>query len=385
MPIPRTDLDDRTFAMLVEQAVKSIPRHAPEWTAHHRQDPGVTFIELFAWLTEMQQYYLNQIGEANYRKFLKLLGERPAEATSAKTDVTFSLKEDVFRDVVIPKGTKLCTDDNIIFETEEPLLLTFAFLEQVSSSTAAGIRDNTDVNMPRRQPPFFAFGEQAEAGSKLYLGFGKRLFFTWEELPGAYSDRVREDLSRKPGLEWTKTARIQKSSDETTIYLARGDYRAKLIRKDGEHKIELTVNDELKDVFFAERGTDGLGVFLQPFSAGKPISLSFTLFEDYPVKPGSHGDEPVVVFPSASICWEYANCCNAWRPACHRVRLHRYAFPERPALFHCAHGHVAACDCRAPPNSSIGCEPPCWKPDMSCRRRSMQSCSTQSVRSKGIA
>lgn len=316
MAIPRTNLDDKTFDTLVEEALRIIPGHAPDWTNHNRQDPGITLVELFAWLTEMQQYYLNQIGEANYRKYLKLLGDRPAEATLAKTDVTFSLNSEVLRDVVVPKGTKLLgKGENVVFETEESLLLTSASLEQVLSSSAAGLRDNTDVNIPRRQPPFFAFGEEAETGSILYLGFGKRTFFTWHDLPGAYSDRVRELLDLKYGLAWAKTARIRSWGDRK-IRIARGDHTAdlKLEGSGAEFRVELTVDDEQEplDTFFADE--DSLQVFLQPFSGGRLISLSFTVFDDYPIPRGRHGNETDVAFPSASVGWEYANRAGKWSP-----------------------------------------------------------------------
>ena len=43
------NLDDQTFAEIVEEAVKSIPTVFPEWTDHNAHDPGITLQELFAW------------------------------------------------------------------------------------------------------------------------------------------------------------------------------------------------------------------------------------------------------------------------------------------------------------------------------------------------
>jgi len=75
MTLPNLNLDDKTFKELVEEAKKHIPLYAPEWTDYSTHDPGMTLIELFAWITEMQLYYLNQITEENKKKFLKILGE----------------------------------------------------------------------------------------------------------------------------------------------------------------------------------------------------------------------------------------------------------------------------------------------------------------------
>lgn len=74
MSLPKENLDNKTFDELVKEAVTRIPVYAPEWTDHNAHDPGITFIELFSWLVEMQLYRLNRITDENYRKFLKLIG-----------------------------------------------------------------------------------------------------------------------------------------------------------------------------------------------------------------------------------------------------------------------------------------------------------------------
>ena len=82
LPIP--NLDDKTFAQLADEAVKTIPRLAPQWTDHNLHDPGMTMLDLFAWLTEMQQFYMDQIRPDSERNYLKLLGVRPHDASPAR-------------------------------------------------------------------------------------------------------------------------------------------------------------------------------------------------------------------------------------------------------------------------------------------------------------
>jgi hypothetical protein len=60
-------------ADLVQEARALIPRRAPAWTDHNVHDPGITFIELFAWLVEMQLYQLNRVGERPSRSVRKAL------------------------------------------------------------------------------------------------------------------------------------------------------------------------------------------------------------------------------------------------------------------------------------------------------------------------
>ena len=91
MPLPVPDLDDRSFQDLVNEARRRIPLYCPEWTDHNLSDPGITLIELFAWMTEVLIYRLNKVPEKNYVKFLELLGVRLAPATAASAEVTFRL------------------------------------------------------------------------------------------------------------------------------------------------------------------------------------------------------------------------------------------------------------------------------------------------------
>ena len=63
MPIVLPNLDDRTFVDLVEEARTLIPTHAPEWTDHNPSDPGITLVELFAYLAEILMYRLNRISD----------------------------------------------------------------------------------------------------------------------------------------------------------------------------------------------------------------------------------------------------------------------------------------------------------------------------------
>ena len=73
MPIKLPNLDDRTFADLVAEAHTLIPVHAPRWTNHNESDPGITLVELFAYLTEIQIYRLNRVTDANLCAFLRLI------------------------------------------------------------------------------------------------------------------------------------------------------------------------------------------------------------------------------------------------------------------------------------------------------------------------
>ena len=84
MPLPEPILDDLRFQRdLVDEAKRRIIRYCPEWTDYNVSDPGVTLIELFAWMTEMITYRLNLVPEKNYIRFMDLLGVQLQPANSA--------------------------------------------------------------------------------------------------------------------------------------------------------------------------------------------------------------------------------------------------------------------------------------------------------------
>ena len=85
------NLDDRTWQDLVDQAKALVPQYAPQWTDPGPSDPGMTLIELFAWLVEGMIYRLNRVPDKNYVAFLNLLGITRAPATPATTWLTYTM------------------------------------------------------------------------------------------------------------------------------------------------------------------------------------------------------------------------------------------------------------------------------------------------------
>jgi hypothetical protein len=88
MSLPLPNLDDRTFADLVAEGRALIPRYAPQWTNYNPSDPGITLLELLAWLTEQLLYRINHIPQERYDVFLNLIGveRRPGETSNAAVE-----------------------------------------------------------------------------------------------------------------------------------------------------------------------------------------------------------------------------------------------------------------------------------------------------------
>jgi predicted phage baseplate assembly protein len=188
MPLQAPNLDDRRFADLVEEGKSRIPRYAPEWTNHNSADPGITLLELFAWLGEIIIYRLNQVPELNYISFLRLLGIERKPAVPAKAELTFSLATGGASNVPVPQGTQVSAqvklqpsaitavvptpadDQPLIFETDEPINAIGAALEKVQVFDGVNFVDVTEANNPIGKS-FPAFGTRARDNSSLMLGF----------------------------------------------------------------------------------------------------------------------------------------------------------------------------------------------------------------------
>jgi hypothetical protein len=84
LPLPLPQLDDRAWPDLIDEGRALIPAWAPEWTNHNPSDPGITLMELFAYLSEMLIYRLNRVSDDNVISFLKLLNGPGWQAPAAE-------------------------------------------------------------------------------------------------------------------------------------------------------------------------------------------------------------------------------------------------------------------------------------------------------------
>jgi predicted phage baseplate assembly protein len=121
VPLPAPNLDDRRFQQLVDEAKLLVQRRCPEWTDHNVSDPGVTIIEVFAWIADQLVHRLNQVPDRLYLKFLDLLGVELTPAIAAQTEVTFWLSAPQSQVVRVDRGAQAATRRT---ETEPPVVFT---------------------------------------------------------------------------------------------------------------------------------------------------------------------------------------------------------------------------------------------------------------------
>lgn len=171
--IPSPKLDDRTFEDIVEEAIALIPRYAPDWTNHNPSDPGITLIELAAWMTDLILYRLNRVPEKNYVAFLNLLGIKLKAPRAARALLQFALVEGANRQKV-PRGTRVATpqaaeEETITFETVRDLVISSVKLDRCFSYFNETYSDNSAFVAGERDGEFEVFGGAERVDRYLYL------------------------------------------------------------------------------------------------------------------------------------------------------------------------------------------------------------------------
>lgn len=132
-------LDSRSFQQIRDELVGRIPAYTPEWTDHNASDPGITLLELYAYLAENLLFRFNQIPEATFLEYLKLLQIPLGPAQPAKSLVAFTTER--MDGVRVVKGSVARADD-VGFSTQNEVRVlpvsAFAVAKIADTPPAAG-------------------------------------------------------------------------------------------------------------------------------------------------------------------------------------------------------------------------------------------------------
>jgi len=248
MSLKIPDLDDKTFNEIVDQARSLIPRYHQEWTDHNVHDPGITFIELFAWLLEMQIYHLDRITDRNYKKFLKLLNYYPSDIQPARVDITF---EKVIAETAVPAGTRIFTavdNEDLVFEVQEDFNLIPAQIRSIITKYDSKTVNNTLAN-GTENVYFAAFGEKAQQGGILEL----ELEFSEKPKKEIHISFILfEDDLPPEGTHGDEPSQVIPSADIVWEYQSNGTWKDLPVLKD--YTLSLTRNGRIVFILPADIG-----------------------------------------------------------------------------------------------------------------------------------
>ena len=181
MPLPPPNLDDRSFQDIVDETKRLIPRFTPEWTNHNVSDPGVALIELFAWMSEMVLFRINQVPERLFVHFLNLAGIEPFPPAVARTDLTFWFSAPAERTIEIPAATQVATagsgTDAVTFSTVHEAAVAPPQLRAVHTTRARDEQTTDgweDLTYPDSSLVCFT-SSPVTPGDSMLLGFSESL------------------------------------------------------------------------------------------------------------------------------------------------------------------------------------------------------------------
>lgn len=173
------DLFQRRFEDLMEIGRARLPSLAPEWTDYNAHDPGITLIELLAWVAEAQLYSISRTRRDERVAYAGLLGISPRGTKGARGSIwpdrtdpdspaaTFS------NSIVLTEETVINTNDagGPTFRPERRLLWSPGRVTKLATRAATGsMTDHTSTN-ERGGLPFFPFGGNAGLRDVLALTF----------------------------------------------------------------------------------------------------------------------------------------------------------------------------------------------------------------------
>lgn len=187
---PTPVLDDRSFQQIVDEMKKRIPLYCPEWTDHNVSDPGVTLIELFAWMTELILYRLNQVPDLHYIRFMEFLGLEHKAPSAAQTGVTFWLTKPLtYADdpdnagLLIPGGVEVSTTQtesiapaifatNDAFKIKAPRLAVMVLERATSGQPVRSVLRGDDLQRVQSASGALSmFSEKPAENDAVYFGF----------------------------------------------------------------------------------------------------------------------------------------------------------------------------------------------------------------------
>jgi hypothetical protein len=161
--IPQIDYTSRDYSTIKADLISLIPNYLPEWTSRDAGDFGIVMIELFSYMGDVLNFYIDRsaneafINTASQRtnvlQLASLLGYIPTYATPSTVTLTFQNSTDTPK--VVPALTKVATSNSssvskkqIIFETDKEVTVPAAIGATAGSITVKATQGETVTSEP---------------------------------------------------------------------------------------------------------------------------------------------------------------------------------------------------------------------------------------------
>lgn len=215
MPLQPVQLDTLDWDQMVTAIrTRIVPDSRGKWTLHAPVDPGITLLDLFAWLLDQRIYWMAQTPDALMLAVLSLLGVTPLGAQVAVT--LFQLQDSAVppRNLpVAPAGMLLQlknSDPPLVFTLDDGISVLPLATGAVPGLTVNGVDRSRDLQQGRVVPLIATGASASEVAITVALSaplnaVAPGQFFSLMidlDTPGDLADDIRGDIP----AEWTAEA-----------------------------------------------------------------------------------------------------------------------------------------------------------------------------------
>lgn len=189
--IPPVDYTSRDYTSILNDMIILIPTLLPEWTDRAPGDFGIVMMELFAYMGDILNYYIDRIANESFLataqqrqsvlNIAQLLDYTPYGNVAASTNLQFTIPNPS-GPVVIPQGTQVSTTltgtTATVFQTSLPLTV---FGDGISTPLDFTSNGNANQAFPLPNPTNWPYPNPAYDGLTETVTVGG---VTWTRAPG---------------------------------------------------------------------------------------------------------------------------------------------------------------------------------------------------------
>ena len=160
--VPQVDYTSRDYAAIRQDLINLIPEFAQEWTNRDTADFGITLIELFSYMGDLLNYYIDRAANEafistatqrdNVLQLAKLLGYTPTDRVASTVTLLFQ-NSSTTSSIVVPALTQVATTTvsngtttQVIFETDSEITVPVKVGAVNGSATVTATQGVTVVN-----------------------------------------------------------------------------------------------------------------------------------------------------------------------------------------------------------------------------------------------
>ncbi len=173
------DISDESAKYILNKSDKTELKIKTRWQPSDKPDAGMALIRIFARMATSITDRLNKVPEKNFLAFLNLIGAQRHPPQPARVPITFNLAAGSTSNAVVPARTQVSappdegSDEEVIFETEQELIVSAAQLQAVfvrgSKKQVEYYSDRTAEATGKNDDAFKAFVGDKPIEHYLYL------------------------------------------------------------------------------------------------------------------------------------------------------------------------------------------------------------------------